>query len=163
MATSTGSGDRVVRVRSTGADELVSEVRTVDAGSQQDLAAPLADVRAALPAVHDSLGLPTSWLDPGRTAMGSRSFSVRRLAGSPLSRWLECGRTPTGRDRADAYDVTLSVVTSLAVRDSASTTVTTRLSGRATPRSVSGGDVACGSTGRLELRILEALAARVPG
>lgn len=122
-------------------------------------AAPAA-VWALLPDVYAALGLP------GAPALGRERTLVaqprirRVLNGVPLSRYLECGRTATGELSADVYTIQLTVMTSVEP-DSGGSLLATQVRAIATAVSSANSPVDCASTGTLEARLGEALAARM--
>lgn len=115
----------------------------------------------AMPDAYRRLNIPVSHLDATARSIGSNGFEVRRrLAGEPVSRFLECGRTIAG-PKADTYTVWLRVVTTLVAVDSGSTSLSTEVTGSAADPTVGAGSanrVVCASQGTLEERI--AIAAR---
>ena len=119
----------------------------------------------AWPALYDvygELGIPVETVDePGRTLGNLRYSVVRRLAGRPLSAFLDCGRSASGGTISDEYRVQLSVRTTLTPAPGGSEV---RTLVQATARSVEGAGAAavpCASTGVLEQRISVLLAARL--
>ena len=84
-----------------------------------------------------------------------------RIGKLPLSRFLQCGTDGIGSPNADAYAVTLTVLSRVDVVGPATSVVQTRVVASARGRSASGSQVRCRSNGRLERLINEAVAARV--
>ena len=126
-----------------------------------ELPASPAAAWAALPGIYRELGVPLSFLDEERRALGNDGWSVpRRLAGEPPSHWIDCGRGITATANADVYDVIMTIRSGVQGTGSGSV-VETALTGSASPRDVSGGVVTCSSRGTLEKRIGELLLARV--
>lgn len=120
------------------------------------VAVPVAQARAALPAVYQGLGLAGG----GPTAEGGyaapRVQATRALAGVRLSRYLDCGST-VSMANADHYAVTLQVATRLSETTPGATLAETMVQATARPIGTSGEAVACTSTGQLEREIVRRL------
>jgi hypothetical protein len=116
-----------------------------------------------LPAVYRILGLPVHELVRAERRIAVNAFEPRRIEGERPSRFLDCGRGPTGGEYADGYQVHLWIESRLvaAASDPARVTVQSKLTANARPRAVSGNPVPCSSLGRLERRIAELLQAQV--
>lgn len=120
---------------------------------QSTIAAPVARLWKAVPAVFHSLGIAPSTVDATEHVYGNRGLQIRRQLGSVrLSKYIDCG-SPQARPSADFYDVNLSVVTQLAAIDSANTKVVTTVDAMARPVSFSGEYVRCATTGEIESQI----------
>ncbi len=116
------------------------------------VAVPLAEARAALPSVYETLGLQGAGPAGDDRFVAPRRQVTRSLAGTRLSRYLDCGST-VSMANADHYAVTLQVSTQLAAAGASSTTVATFLQATARPVGTSGEPVSCTSTGALEREI----------
>ena len=123
--------------------------------------APPADVWKALPAVYADLGLT------GGPAIGQQQTfaavlpSVRRqLNKVSLSRYLDCGTTPSGALGADVHMVRLQV-SSIVDPQPTGTRIRTQVLARATSVENSNGAMECSSTGVLEQRLAQAIDARL--
>ena len=123
--------------------------------------APPADVWKALPVAYADVGLS------GGPAIGQQQTfaavmpSVRRqLNKVQLSRYLDCGTTPSGSLGADVHMVRLQV-TSIVEPQATGTRLRTQVLGRATSVENSNGAMDCSSTGVLEQRLAQALDARL--
>ncbi len=125
--------------------------------------APLDSVWLALPQVYDLLGISEVGAAPEEKLFGSRGFRVRRIEGKRLSTYLDCGSGATAVPRADDYEVTLSVLTSLSQPATGGTTVLTTVDATAKPRAVASNPVHCSSEGTLELRLWELLVEALQG
>jgi len=133
----------------------VASTQTYATGSA---AVPLAEARAALPAVYDALGLQGAGPAGDDRFVAPRRQVTRSLAGTRLSRYLDCGST-VSMANADHYAVTLQVSTQLSAAGAASTTVTTLLQATARPVGTAGEPVSCTSTGALEREIVTGIGA----
>lgn len=142
----------------TGSTGSTMALTSGDDPSQRVIAAPVARVWDALPAVYETLGLPITDRNVQARSLGTTSFKLRRRLGDvPLSRYLDCGDTQ-GSPSANSYEVVLTVATRLAPGASDSTAVTTNVTAMARPVFVSGEYVNCGSTRALEKRFFDLLA-----
>lgn len=118
-------------------------------------------VWAALPAALADLGL-TGGPQTGqaRTYLASVASIRRQLNKVPLSRYLECGTTPSGASGADTHLIRLQV-TSIVEPDPQGARVRTQVLARATSIEGSAGIIDCSTTGVLEARLGELLEARL--
>jgi hypothetical protein len=141
---------------------------TTDMSTAQnfDVAAPPATTLAVLNQTYNDLHIPVATLSTTSSEVGNKQFRVigHSLAGHRLSLLLDCGVDPSvGVQRADAYDVTMAVLSTLAPSGTNGTTVTTDVEGTAKAIGVSGEPLHCTTTGRLEeeirARLLKAIAA----
>lgn len=106
----------------------------------------------ALVAAYSDLGIEVRYSNPQTSELGNRNFAkIHTIAGEPLSKFLDCGMTPTG-PAASSYRITMSML-SMAVPDSAGIRVETRLQARATDFGVSTEPRDCRSLGTLEGRL----------
>lgn len=137
--------------RSLGPVEASGEGRFTGGG----VAVPVAQARAALPAVYGALGLRGGGPTEGGWA-APRVQATRALAGVRLSRYLDCGST-VSMANADHYAVTLHVATRLSETTPGATLAETRVQATAKPIGTSGETVACSSTGQLEREIVRRL------
>jgi hypothetical protein len=109
---------------------------------------------AAVRAVYDSLGIPTTTIDTRNFVVGNPSFKIRRqLARVPLSRYLNCGATQGGPS-ADSYDLVVSMTTQVRPKGDNALVMTT-LDGQARPVAMSGDYVHCATTSALEAHVVE--------
>jgi hypothetical protein len=111
----------------------------------------------ALPMVYDSLSIPLTIVDSRTRVIGNEGFKIRRRLGkTPLSRYLECGRSQMDQN-ADEYEITMSVITRLAVVDSQQTKVTTMVEASAKGLQFAGQASSCTSRGALEAQLQQLL------
>ena len=118
-------------------------------------------VWAALPAALADLGL-TGGPQTGqaRTYLASVASIRRQLHKVPLSRYLECGTTPSGAAGADTHLIRLQV-TSIVEPEGQGARVRTQVLARATSIEGAAGMIDCSTTGVLEARLGELLEARL--
>jgi hypothetical protein len=154
--TSAGGGtpaSETVRVTGAGG-AMTAEIHPTDLLRGGDVAVPLDQTWAVMPAVYDSLGLPVGSLDASTHTIDSPTVRVRRqLKGTALSKYLNCGNTQGGRS-ADSYEIRLSVRTTLTSTGDG-TTVMTNVAAEGRPITISAEYTRCTSTGHLETRVVE--------
>jgi hypothetical protein len=140
---------------------------TTDMSTAQnfEVAAPPATTLAFLNQTYNDLHIPIATLSTESSQVGNKQFRVvgHSLAGHRLSLLLDCGVDPSvGVSRADAYDVTMSILSTAIGSGANGTTVTTDVEASARPIGVSGDALHCTTTGRLEdeirVRVLKAVA-----
>jgi hypothetical protein len=122
--------------------------------------APVTRVWTILPTVFDELEIEPTVRDPQEKLLGSMQFRPRRIGGNRLSQYLDCGRSVGVASNADAYRVTMSLVTRVKEADGDRTEIETELYAVAEPRGVRGDAVNCTSKGTLERQIVELVQAR---
>jgi hypothetical protein len=129
-----------------------------DLGDQTIVPAPLDTAYAAITTAYRSLGLDIKTSDPSQHVLGNKHIVVMRTwLGSRLSTFFNCGNDPAiGSPRADSYQLIISVISTLSVKDAADTRVTTLVSAQANDLATSASAVYCPSTGKLERSILRA-------
>jgi len=125
--------------------------------------APVESVWSVLPSVYERLDVPLSVLDTVAMQIGNRSFKPRRLAGSRLSKYIDCGRGITATQNADAYEVTMLLLTRVKQADGGGTMLSIEIGGNAKPRAVSGNPVRCVSRGTLEAFMADLVREQVAG
>ncbi len=109
---------------------------------------------AALQKAYGELGIEVKESDPAARVLGNpRLILSRRLASTPLSRYLSCGQGLQGYF-ADTYRIEMLIRSSIAVVEGSGTRVNTYLEATArNPEGTSNTAVACTSTQRLEREI----------
>jgi hypothetical protein len=141
--------------------------RTQDASTAHTIrvSAPRSAAMAALSQVYTDIGIPIATIDADGGQIGNRHFRAtgHQVAGKRLSSILECGLDPQSGARADIYEVTISVLSTLGADGDSATAVTTVVSGEARPHGVSADPVYCSTTGSLENAIGSRLKARLAG
>lgn len=111
----------------------------------------------ALNAEYAKLKLPITQRDSAVYAVAAQNAQFNgRFDGAPMARIVDCGLTPLGSQRANAYKVWLTVVSQL--QPSASGGVLrTSVAAKAQDPNSSSSAIQCGSTGVLEVEIATAL------
>lgn len=126
-----------------------------DGARATTLDAPVEHVWAAVQHVYDDLKLPPTTLVTSERRIGYDGARLRgKLAGERLAKLVDCGRALDGQDIADAYEVSLELLTAVAP-SSDGVTLASLVTATAKPVSTQGDPVRCVSTGRLEARIAE--------
>lgn len=126
------------------------------------LAAPVERVWAALPVAYRTLGIGAQIQDSVRRAFGTHRFTERRVAGKATADVVRCGNQGAGPSAVAGYRIQLSIVSTLRIEAVDRTALTTEITGVA--QSVDGtstGRVRCVSTGELEHRIYQLVAAQL--
>lgn len=119
-----------------------------------------ADLYRHLLAAYEELGIPLTTVNVDALLAGVVGERVgNRLAGGRLSRFLDCGRTNTGRI-ADQYQVYVTAVTQLMDLEDGSVGVYSHVRGTAVQGGYVGSEIRCVSTGRLEREIAAAIQLR---
>lgn len=141
---------------------ITFRLRNDDPGAAHHVGARADRVRAALPEVFRELGVADAGMDREGLVFGHRSITAPRLGGERVSAWVRCGnQAGAGPSAATAYRTQLSVLVTIRP-EGERTWVTTQVGGSATPvAGTSAEAVMCVSTGRLEKRVEELLAARL--
>ncbi|HYC51904.1 MAG TPA: hypothetical protein VEB19_12400 [Gemmatimonadaceae bacterium] len=125
------------------------------------IAVKLDQVWKTLPAVYGALEIPISEFDAEKNLVGNGGMKVyRRLGQNQLTKILDCGRTQIGQN-ADSYEIIMSVITTLAKVDSASTVVYTNIEASGQPMNYAGGQTRCRTKGELEKQLMLMLESRL--
>ena len=148
-------GEALPHGNSTG---RVSAFTTSDLGMLTTVPVPLDSAYSALTKAYATLGLPVTTNDPAEHTVGNRHVVVlHKMMGRNLSAFFSCGIDAVmGRQRADTYKVSFSMVSTLTKNDAGSTRVITLVTGMASDIATSASDVYCSSTGVLETALLNA-------
>jgi len=126
----------------------------------EDVAGSPASLWARLNAAYSNFGLPVTARDSADFAIAAQNAQYSgRFGEKPMSRIIDCGVTPFGTQRANAYHVWLSIATQLQ-QSATGTRVRTSLAAKAQDPNSSTSAIQCGSTGALEADIATALGAR---
>ncbi|MEP6496057.1 MAG: hypothetical protein ABJF01_25480 [bacterium] len=134
---------------------------TATASNIASIALPLDLVWKVMPFAFDSLTIPVTAIDQKAHSIGNGDFHVRRrLGGESLRSYLNCGSTQ-GALNSETYDVRISLTTQLTSDTPSLTVLTTTLQAMARPVSTSGEYLRCSSTGALETRLSNIVAAQL--
>lgn len=150
------SGD-LSRERIIATDEDGRVYRSTDISTSHEFfvrsGAPTA--LAVLSRVYADLGIPVSTLSSARGQIGSLHFRVvnHSLGGRRLSLLIDCGSQVGTSARADVYEISMSVVSTVTAEGDSAAVITTMVAGQGRPSSVSGDWVQCPTTGYLEKAI----------
>lgn len=123
--------------------------------------APPDSVYLALRSVYKDLAVPLEFDIPRERRMGATDFyKTRRMAGQPISRFLNCGETFSG-PAADSHRIYMTLVSTVTPSDSGSrldivfTASSQNLDGTSSDR------LPCGTTGALERWMRDAVATKL--
>ncbi len=146
--------DRIVEVTDNGVlsrpEQLGHEDVTVSASPTT--------VSNALRAVYGALGVEVKYFNPSTGEIGNAEFvKMRKMAGQPLTDFINCGSTVTG-PAADTYRVTMLLVSTVKAQGTGSL-VETRFQSRAVNPAggTSAGALDCQSLGTLEQKLYDLL------
>jgi hypothetical protein len=155
------AGEQTVRV--LGATGSVAQISTTTTtGSKAvTLDASLDSIWRALPHAFESVGITLSHRDSGTGVVGNAGFKARRrLANTPLSRYLDCG-SAQGVASADTYEIHLSVLTEVRAAGPQRTTLVTVVDATGQSINFKSAPIRCVSRGELENRIMDLVRAAV--
>lgn len=147
---------QTVRIHSAGG---TGRLTIIPSGGPNVLKVPASIDRVwrVLPALYDSLSIPLTVFNARDRVIGNEGFKLRRRLGkTPLSTYLECGRSQMGQN-ADEYEITMSVVTRAVAVDSQQTTLTTVIEASGVGLQFAGQSAPCTSKGGLEDRLRQLL------
>jgi hypothetical protein len=138
-----------------------ASLTTTTAANIWTVSRPIDRVWLVLAPAFDSLQIPLTTVDPTTHTIGNGDLRVRRRLGAEsLRTYLNCGNTQ-GAPNAETFDIRLSVMAQLTPDGPGATTITTTIQAMARPASVSGEFIRCSSTGTLETRLGDIVAARL--
>jgi hypothetical protein len=144
---------------STGEFVRLAEVGSVEA----DVDGSIEVVWALLPGVYEELGIASDVLDSRTRTYGTRALTANRVGGRRTEDWVRCGYEGAGPSAGTQRRLRLSLSTRVSSAPGGRTRLVTELSGTATPvTGTSSGPVRCVTTGQLERRISELVAAGLP-
>jgi hypothetical protein len=125
-------------------------------------ASPEAAWRAAME-VYRSMEIPLGVLEQASGVLGNRDLAARRrLAGQPMTEFLDCGRSVTG-PAASTHQIHLSILTSVRAAATGGTELRTQLQATARQPGSSSPPTQCATTGRLEQQIAHQIQLRLLG
>ena len=157
-SSSAGTSIETTRVSGATGTTTLTSVTSLQPGFTT-LEFPIDVVWRALPVAYDSIGIPVGKVDTLSHVVGNPGFKLRRrLGGVALTRYLDCGQAQGFRS-AETYEINLAVLTQLQPSGTGTTTAATTVQASARPVNFAGEYAACSSTGELEKRVGETLAA----
>src|SRR6185503_15827013 len=119
---------------------------------------PIHQVWAAVRTVYAQFAIPVNLLRTANYQIGNRGYRPRRVGGERPSYYVDCGSGPGAASYADAYSVTMTVLTTLQQVGYDLTAITTVVTATAKPRDANVDPVPCTSRGTLEQQIAGLLA-----
>lgn len=142
------------RIVTTEGGTVMASAMNVDIDVRLAVTGTADQAWAVLPGVYAELGIPLSVNDARTKTLGNTGWRTRRMIGRvPAQRYLECGSSGTLAN-AETYQLTLSIVSTVAPNARGGATVATTVTGSGkNPITSSSAEVRCASTGDLELRI----------
>lgn len=151
-----------VNIAGTGTSSALGAVVSGNLGQANAVEAAPDAVYAALVDAYQQLGIPMSYKDDARRRAGNVGLKARRQVGKIAMRFaVDCGEDIAG-PKADTYEVTLSIESSVIAGETAGTsTLATVVNGSGRPVSVSGADVNCSSKGEIERSLQKAVKAKL--
>jgi hypothetical protein len=127
-----------------------------DRGVVKSVSTPIDKAYTDIMSGYVGIGVQILSSDPKGYVVGNKRVVVTStLNGQALSKFFNCGYAASGFPRADSYRVTFSMLTSLYKVDSASTEITTLVTGAGEDPGT-GATTSCHSTGVLERTLLRA-------
>lgn len=150
--------ERTTRVRGLviGDGDKGVDITTESAATERLLDASPAEVWGALVATYRDMGIQVTEDPEPQRRLRTTNLRVSRLDGDRMGRFFDCGTGTTGQ-RANYWDVTMSLVTTLDPVPGEGVRVVLELDAWARPRGTSGSAVHCPSRGELERRLLNAV------
>jgi hypothetical protein len=151
-----------VNISGTGTTSALGQMVSGNLGQSSAVEAAPDAVYAALVDAYQQLGLPLSFKDDARRRAGNIGLKARRQVGKIAMRYaVDCGEDIAG-PKADSYEVTLSIESSVVAGETAGTsTLGTVVSGSGRPVTTSGADVNCSSKGEIERSLQKAVRAKL--
>lgn len=144
-------------VRIQTGDGQVMETATSEGAAVREfpITAQVAEAWNALPSAFESMGFEPTRGDRRGRILGFENVRLRRINGNRPSRYLDCGQGVTGPN-ADSYDVFLSLLAQVAP-SAEGATLRVRTLASAQNSAHGGNAVRCGTNGRLEEDLADAL------
>jgi len=116
---------------------------------------PVSDILPALVHAFAQEGFDPDWVEPDRQVVGLTRFTMERRHGTrPMSAFLDCGLTKTGRSLANDARIIAGIVSQVVETGPHQCTVLVRFEAYAQPSGASSGRAQnCTTTGELEQAI----------
>ena len=147
-----------VRIETPGGAPMEARTVAEDRSVVQTIKTTPAVAWSKLPAVFNELQLPVAGYIDAARQISAKGVRVRgHLGRLRMSQLVTCGTDMTGDDKANSYEVSLDVTTSVRPADNGQAAVQTMVIANARPLAVSGDPVRCVTTGSLEKRIATAV------
>lgn len=132
-----------------------------DGFQEATLTANAAKLFEVLPLAYADLGLQPKELNQNVQQVGTGPMRAQyRLAKQRMSSLVDCGLDGMGLKQADSFAMTMRITTQIVPDGADRATVRTLLQASGRPQSNSGNELHCLSTGALEQKIAEMVAAR---
>lgn len=151
--------DRVVQVTDNGVLTRPEKLAHEDAA----FSVPPSALLAALRLAYADIGVDAKYSNPATGELGNVEFvRMRKMAGQPLTDFVNCGSTVTG-PAADTYRVTMLLVSTVRA-DGTGSKVETRFQSRAVDPAggTSAGAMECQSLGTLEQKLHDLVRDKLP-
>ncbi len=151
--------ERVVMIDETTG----TSIRSVNdrSGPTTSLSEPADKVFDAVTIVFALLKVPRTVASSNTGEQGNTKFAMSRsFNGRPVSTYLSCGDDPLAGSNADSYPVTAALVTRVRPNGVGSS-LETKLTGTLFKPNANTGGIYCASTGALELKIAQMVAAQL--
>lgn len=149
-----GTGISTVRIAtasgSSRPDFMVQDI----IAEESTIALSAATVWGVLGGVYEQLDIPVTTTDPATMTVGNAGYVARRIGGTRMNAFLDCGMNPGG-PLANQYEVTIAVMSRLKKVEEDRTELSTVVNGSAKPRATSGYPVACTTRQELEELIMK--------
>lgn len=143
------------RIGTTRVSGLGQNITSHDTDAEKTTVTASADnVWGVLGGVYEQIGIPVTTTDAYTMTIGNGGFEARRIDGSRMNNFLDCG-TNFGGPLANLYEVTLAVSTRLSEVDGNRTEIATAVAASAKPRTNAGYPVQCTTREKLEELIVE--------
>lgn len=155
IACASGSGGEMDDIVTTAIGPYQIRATSEAIASSDSVYATVGEAWGVLPEVYEVLGIPDVVIDVRNKRLGNAEFQPRRIGGSRLSRFLDCGSSIGVPAYADSYDVTMSLITRVTEGGDGVAVVQTQIHAVAKSRDVRGDPILCSSRGTLENRIVE--------
>jgi len=150
-------------VRVEGPEGGVLEARTsTEERSATTMIGVAPDVAwSKIAAVYAELGLAANTYVDATKQIAARGMRARgRLGKLRMSSLVSCGSDVTGDDKANSYEITLDVSSTIQPAPGGKSYVVSMVTGQGRPMTTNGEAVHCASTGSLEKRIATSLAVK---
>jgi len=148
-----------LRCGSLGGASIVGDAPT---STGADIDAPPTSVWLAVKKVYADMEIPITLEDPPNHQIGNKNFyKSRKLAGQPMTQFVDCGESMTGL-KAASYRIYITSVTRVSPNSKGGSNVQTLFVASGQDMGGESADrITCGSTGRFEALFLKKVAAEL--